>query len=1138
MRPVVRSLTHHWRANLAVALGAAVASTILTGALLAGDSVKGSLRALTLERLGGIDAALVTEGFFREGLAADLASRSGATIAPAALARGTAVHGSTRTRAAGVAIYGVDDRFATLFGGGADLSLLKAEQAPGGIFPPLAVNESFARELEAKEGDDVLLTFELPGEIPRETLLGEKDADDVLATRRFTLARILPDRGLGGFNLAPHQAQPLNAFVALPRLQEALERKGKANSLFADGRPIEIRGAVRLEDLGLRIVRASRRGGSGREGGGSTRPASPRDVGNGSGKAAAHPGRVEPPTDRPDPPLPEAGQVSLESEEFFVKPTAVETAEALGKDLGATPRRVFTYLATGLRANGRLLPYSMVAGLDGQSLADGEVLLNRWAAEDLDAKPGDAVQMSYLVMGPGGGLVERTAPLRVRGVLEMTGLGADRTLTPTFPGIEEAEDIAAWDPPFPVDLSVIRPKDEQYWDDHGPAPKAFISLETAQRLWRTRFGDLTAVRFETADPARLEEALRRELPARVGLEPFGFAFQPVKQRGLEAADGSTDFAGLFLAFSFFLILSAVLLVGLLFSLAVERRAGELGLLLAVGYPVRKVRRRLLAEGAVLAGVGALVGLAGAVGYAWLLMAGLRTWWLPAVGTPYLFLHVNPVSLITGWTVSVLVVLLAIAWTVRRLAKVPSPALLAGSTTVPGPAKPGRLARWLAPGAAVAALGLALVMLTSGETASPALAFGTGACLLASGLAFVSLWVRRPRPARHLSLGAMAARNGAASPGRSLLSVALVACACFVLVTVAANRRSEGGEGAPEGAGGFTLFAESDVPLVHDLDRPNGRQALGIPEEEEPALEGTAVLACRLLPGDDASCLNLYRPERPRLLGVPPEIAEHDFRFRKTIEETASPWSLLAKDLGPGVIPAVADEASATWILKLGLGDELEMEDEAGRPIRLRLVGLLEPSLFQSEMLVSEANLLRYFPSRAGRSFFLFDAPPEKAAEVSRVLEEGLGRYGFDVSTTAERLAAYRAVENTYLSTFQALGGFGLLLGTLGLGIALLRGILERRRELAALRAFGFRRRRIAWMVTAENAFLLLLGVLLGTLAGLLAVAPHLAAGGGSIPWAPLAGTLAAVIAAGLLSSIAAVWSALGAPLLPVLKEER
>jgi hypothetical protein len=473
------------------------------------------------------------------------------------------------------------------------------------------------------------------------------------------------------------------------------------------------------------------------------------------------------------------------------------------------------------------------------------------------------------------------------------------------------------------------------------------------------------------------------------------------------------------------------------------------------------------------------------------------------------------------------VLLAIAWTVRRLARVPSPALLAGETVVPGPAKPGRVARILAPLAGVLAVALAVTMVTAGEESNPALAFGAGASLLAAGLAAFSLWVRRPRPSRHLTLFGMAAKNGAASPGRSLLSVALVASACFVLVTVAANRQPDESAGPPEGAGGFPLFAESAIPLVHDLNTPEGRLTLGLPEEDEAALRNMTVLPFRVLPGDDASCLNLYRPEQPRLLGVPSGIAQH-----KGFQ--SGPWNLLEENLGPGVIPAIADEASATWILKLRLGDEITMKNEAGHPVRLRLVGLLARSLFQSEMLVSEAQLLRHFPSRAGKSFFLIDAPPEAAS----LLEEGLGRYGFDVSTTALRLASYRAVENTYLSTFQALGGFGLLLGTFGLGIALLRGIIERRGELATLRAFGFRRRRVAFLVTAENGVLLLLGVALGTLAGLLAVAPRLASSGEAIPWPPLVGTLAAVVAVGLLSSIAAVWSALGVPLLPVLKEER
>ncbi|HSK75547.1 MAG TPA: hypothetical protein VLQ45_03760, partial [Thermoanaerobaculia bacterium] len=411
MLRTLRGLTHFWKANLAVALGAAVASTVLTGALLAGDSVQGSLRDLTLDRLGAIDAALVSENFFREKLADDLEA------APAIVARGTAVHGSTQTRASGVAIYGVDERFASFFK--ENLSILDSEQAPGGIFPPVVLNESLARELGAKEGDDVLLSLELPGEVPRESLLGEKDADDVLITRRLTVARVIPDRGPGRFGLSPHQSQPLNAFVALSGLQKALEKEGRVNALLANREGIDPRPAVRLEDLGLRLVRGE-------------------------------------------------GHVSLESEEFFVKPAAVEVAEKSG----GPSQRIFTYLATGLRANGRLLPYSMVAGLPRPDLADGEVLLNRWAADDLGARPGDAVTMSYLVMAPGGGLVERSAPLRVKGILEMTGVGADRTLTPTFPGLEEAEDIAGWDPPFPVDLSVVRPKDEDYWDDYGAAPKA------------------------------------------------------------------------------------------------------------------------------------------------------------------------------------------------------------------------------------------------------------------------------------------------------------------------------------------------------------------------------------------------------------------------------------------------------------------------------------------------------------------------------------------------------------------------------------------------------------------------------------------------------------------------------------------
>ena len=144
------------------------------------------------------------------------------------------------------------------------------------------------------------------------------------------------------------------------------------------------------------------------------------------------------------------------------------------------------------------------------------------------------------------------------------------------------------------------------------------------------------------------------------------------------------------------------------------------------------------------------------------------------------------------------------------------------------------------------------------------------------------------------------------------------------------------------------------------------------------------------------------------------------------------------------------------------------------------------------------------------------------AAIREMLEDRLSDYGFSAEPTLDRLASLMAVQNTYLATFQSLGGIGLLLGTLGLATVQLRSVLERRGELALLRATGYRRRRLAWMVTLENAILLAGGLAIGLLAASLAVAPHLFGGGASLPWAQLGGTLALVFAVGLLAGLAAV----------------
>jgi hypothetical protein len=295
----------------------------------------------------------------------------------------------------------------------------------------------------------------------------------------------------------------------------------------------------------------------------------------------------------------------------------------------------------------------------------------------------------------------------------------------------------------------------------------------------------------------------------------------------------------------------------------------------------------------------------------------------------------------------------------------------------------------------------------------------------------------------------------------------------------------------------------------------------------------------VLPGEDASCLNLYRPEKPTILGVPGELIRRGgFRFQATLGLEArqdNPWTLLNETLEPGVVPAFADANSAQWILHRGLGEDVILEDEFGETVRLRLVGLLAGSIFQSELLISEERFLEHFPGRGGDAYFLIDSPWDEAAEISRVFETALGPFGFDATTTRERLLSYKAVEHTYLSTFQVLGGLGLLLGTVGLGIVLVRNVIERRGELATLRAFGFRRATLVGLVLAENAFLLVVGMMIGVLSALAAVAPRLTAV--HVPWASLLGTLAVILVIGMLSSIVAVYGALRVPLLPVLKAE-
>jgi ABC-type antimicrobial peptide transport system permease subunit len=733
----------------------------------------------------------------------------------------------------------------------------------------------------------------------------------------------------------------------------------------------------------------------------------------------------------------------------------------------------------------------------------------------------------------------------------------DPDLTPEVPGITDKLGIRDWNPPFPYDNKRVQPRDETYWEKYRTTPKAYVRLDDGQRLWGSRFGQLTSIRLAPLAPksgenppdlSKAADEFRPALLNHLDPERGGLIFDAVRRRGLDESLGSTDFGGLFLGFSCFLIVAALLLVGLLFRLNLDRRASEIGLLFATGYSRRTVRNLLLAEGTVLAIVGGLLGLAGA-----LLYAGWMLGFLAALWPGFLHLHAdNAWSFLEGYFAALIVSVLTIAWAVRVLGRVSPKTLLTGETAeamYPGTGhRPVRWSRRLMLPAAilgVACLGLG-GMVRDNEMQAMTF-FASGALLLTAGLAALWSWMRGARHGRLSGHGGRALahlgiRNAARHPVRSLLTAGLLAAAAFLIIAVESFHRDPGRNFLERnsGSGGFSLVAESDVPIFQDLNSTEGRDQLNLlAKDTANILNGVRYYPLRSRPGEDVSCLNLYQPRRPRLLGAPRTLIERGgFRFKESEARSAETrWQLLAETRADGAIPVFGEANTIQWILHKELGQELQVPDEHGQPVRLRIAGLLEDSVFQSELLMSEANFLKLYPRQEGYTFFLIDAPPERMSEVKGLLEKKLADHGFTVTPSAERLQTYLAVENTYLSTFQALGGLGLLLGALGLAIVLMRSVWERRGELALLRALGYRQTALGWLMLAENGFLLLLGLVIGALTALLSVAPHVFAGSGEVPVLRLLSLLVFVVIVGLAAGAAAIAAMLRAPLLAALRRE-
>ena len=639
------------------------------------------------------------------------------------------------------------------------------------------------------------------------------------------------------------------------------------------------------------------------------------------------------------------------------------------------------------------------------------------------------------------------------------------------------------------------------------------------------------------------------------LSDLGWSIRPIRQQQLEASSGTTPFDALFLSLSFFVILAAILLIAMLFRLGLVQRLKQFGTLLAVGWTPQRVAALALTEGILIAAVGVMIGIAGGIAYAIFVLWALRHWWVGAVTVPFLTFHWTPTSLLIGGASSWLVAAGTLWWSARSLRRAHAQTLLSGRDTDQQELRiANRMDRTAARGKTPIAAGvialLAILVAVAGAIAGGQAAaggfVGGGMMLLFAALMWIYARLRKPRLIEsssdqkslgRYSPGAMASRNASRHPLRSTLTIGLMATAAFLIIAITAFRLQP----TRRGTGGFMLVAQAATPVLRDLGDPLVQSELLGPDAAE--LDDATVVSLRLRPGQDASCNNLYQAAQPTVLGIPESFGQiADFAWAATapVGDGESPWQLLDRPATGSVddpIPVIIDQNTAMWSLQMraGVGEVKSFAYDSDRPIYFRVVGLLSNSLLQGRLMIGEANFEDQFADISGYRFFLIGSDPQKVASIGSVLENRLGDVGMDVSDASSVLAGMLAVQNTYLRTFQSLGALGLLLGTIGLAVSQFRSVLERRQELAVMRAMGFTRQRLATFVMSETASLLLTGIGCGAVCAVFAVLPYAIISDLKPPILEPLIVVACIILFGMLAGLFAVRQVVRMPLLESLR---
>ena len=522
LKLITKSLLFYRKQQLAVLAGTILSTAVLTGALIIGDSVKGSLKQMVDLRLGKAKYALVTgDRFVRSQLAYDLANELKISASPLLAVEGITINNENSTRINRTKIYGIESSF-WQFSNAESFELDENE---------VLISENIAQRLKLKTEDELLLRIENAEVIPLNAPFASQENHSV--SLRMKVKAILNENQLGRFSVRSDQKAPYNVFVSREILANKLDLKGLSNLIILSDKDSQntsiesintgLPSLWQIDDISLKINK-----------------------------------------------LDETGNHELVSDRIFIDEQISDAIEKL-----ETPHKpVLTYLVNEIKHKEKSTPYSFVAATDQliirSNLSDDEIVINSWLADDLMAKKGDSIHLEYYIIGPLRKLQNESKTFLIKDIIPLEDSEALKSLMPSFPGMSDAGHCREWETGVPIDLDKIRDKDEDYWNVYKGTPKAYISINSGQKLWQNQFGKLSALRFDSTEIS--PSKLKKDLLSHLEPSDFNLSVQAVYDQGIAATVNAVDFGELFLSLSFFVIVAGVLLTVLLHALNTESRS--------------------------------------------------------------------------------------------------------------------------------------------------------------------------------------------------------------------------------------------------------------------------------------------------------------------------------------------------------------------------------------------------------------------------------------------------------------------------------------------------------------------------------------------------------------------------------------